>query len=907
MPANDSALTRSYAFKITLIYLLIRGIPDLVMCVFNFLPAETARLLATNYGAWLDYVYPVLPVHVLSVPLGFQQALAVLPVLIIEVLLVFLFSTLFLRHKPWLANSSDKRRWIVLILAIAVWAFAIRHQLLMYIQSLIQDELVMRMADMTWLDGLSFLVLKAHWIFMVVVYVTTPLWAGLPIWLHFRFAKMSAAATTRFESDQLNSVPVRSDVSGETSLSGVSDATGVSGVSGVSSISGVSGATGLMLSLDRATAFAGFLLGCVTLHFVLIQVVYMGLWPWAVDASQVPIPTDVHKESGLALSLSQIVFATLMCAVAATVYVRRLATRTTALVRHRILKSVLSGIATYLLTSLVFLALVWFVIWLSPDLVNQLVQEFSYDPGTGVAFIIALNIGALVLLCVMSDRFGASPRIWSGVMVALIACVAIPSYVGWVIAGSNMGIRGGKPGFAVTGELAEARLRSMEQWCTGVTETRQGTWLVGRSEISSELASHVPTGVPDLAELVLGEGETYQGRGFGLFGSRPLLTTLSLLQDDGTFKVMATIPEVACLVVSPESETMYLFTGVSVPLLPQTTSVRQTAIYRSLDHGMTWEWLESGLMPSVNSLAWGLKPIFTSDDDIWAWGKEPPGEDDATSFWRQPAKIPTRRAADGTEHRPTALHYSSDQGKTSTVIYSPEPLVAPSSYLQELVGEPTARFSSSRSVDQRRFIAQVDDHRAYAWVSESTWYHVGERSERLMLTTRAELVRPEPDGEWSVTRVTREPGVVLAHLSTSLDGQTYAVLRDNDGEWLVALDSDNGEWTERQRTPSLLPGWLVGDDTSVRYFWSNGDYQVISKWGYVHVPRIFMPFSRESAEINVDAHYYTRDGGRSWNQLAIPGYLGVMGLSRQGSKVYWSKGNWYSNDESQQWEYDLAK
>ena len=105
----------------------------------------------------------------------------------------------------------------------------------------------------------------------------------------------------------------------------------------------------------------------------------------------------------------------------------------------------------------------------------------------------------------------------------------------------------------------------------------------------------------------------------------------------------------------------------------------------------------------------------------------------------------------------------------------------------------------------------------------------------------------------------------------------------------------------------MLPGWLAEDQTATRYFWSNGDYQVVSLWGKTVLPRWLMPFSEERAEIDTDAHFYTRDGGRRWHQLAIPGYLGVMGLSAYGSTLYWSKGNWYSNDEPQQWEYDLSK
>jgi len=253
------------------------------------------------------------------------------------------------------------------------------------------------------------------------------------------------------------------------------------------------------------------------------------------------------------------------------------------------------------------------------------------------------------------------------------------------------------------------------------------------------------------------------------------------------------------------------------------------------------------------------------------------------------------------------LFYSNDQGATATVVYAPEPLIAPASYLRELTGQPTADFSNRRDMDQERFVVQIDDTHAYAWASEFMWYSVGEDSHRLMLTTRAELTRSTPQGEWQITTIKRQPDVRVAHLSTSLDGRTYAILQDREGEWLAKLDTKTGEWVERQRTPALLPAWMAENRTTARYFWSNGDYQVVSEWGDTVVSRLLIPFMKARAEIKTDAHFYTRDGGRTWHQLAIPGYLGVMGLSPRGSKVYWSKGNAYSDDEALQWEYDLAK
>ena len=77
--------------------------------------------LVERHGLWLRYVYSVVPVPLHSVPFGFQRALALLPLLIIEVLFVFLFSAWFLRRKPWAASSNKMSRWIILILATVIW------------------------------------------------------------------------------------------------------------------------------------------------------------------------------------------------------------------------------------------------------------------------------------------------------------------------------------------------------------------------------------------------------------------------------------------------------------------------------------------------------------------------------------------------------------------------------------------------------------------------------------------------------------------------------------------------------------------------------------------------------------------------------------------------------------------
>ncbi|CAM4138825.1 hypothetical protein [Bordetella muralis] len=873
MSGDNSPRFKRYALTITLIYLLIRGLPELLFFVFYLLPEATVQSLVQTHSVWLRHLYPVVPLQILNLPLGFQYALTLVPVLMIECLLVFLFSAWLIHRRPWTTQrQGNDVRWIVLVLATLIWSYVVRLQILGHFQHLWVDELqTLQAKGGDWFELMPPLLLQANRSITTLIYATMPLWAWVPVWLHFLFAKkpVDTTHTTLAEDNHL---------------------------------------ADRAAPLQRSIAFVSFLLGCLGLHVVLALLTYIGLWPWAAQLSDIQLPLDVLNGLSLPLSLSQIVFASLICLLAATIYVRRL-TIARPSTFGLVIKPLLSGVAAYLLTSFLILALVWGWMWLNPGFIESLPRELTRNPENGLALAIVLNLAAMVLLCLASGRFRQSPRRWTGVLAVLMLCACIPLYIGWTLASTNMGTAGGRPGMAVTGKLGDARWRSMEQWCTGVVETRHGTWLVGRNEASTGSPSYIPKGIPDLSALILGEDKAASQRPFSLFDSRAVLTTLSLLQDDGTFKMVATVPDVTCLVVSPKSETLFLFTGMdrpgsSSPALPEK---EQTAIFRSTDHGATWTWLESGFMTEVDGLAWNIKPTFSSDQDVWAWGKEPPSEDEPAGIWGRPEPAPTRRDANGKETRPTALFYSSDQGQTSTVIYSPEPLIAPVSYLQEMTGQPTADFSMRRDMDQERFVVQVSDTQAYAWASEFMWYSVGETQHRTMLMTRATLSRPDPSGEWQITNVTRHPHLRVDHLSTSRDGRTYAVLHDKDGEWLAKLDTQTGEWIERQKTPSVLPDWMAENRTSARYFWNNGDYQVVSEWGDTVVPRLLIPFSRDRAEIDTDAHFYTRDGGRTWHQLAIPGYLGVMGLSPTGSKLYWSKGDWYEDDEPMQWQYDLAQ
>jgi hypothetical protein len=49
----------------------------------------------------------------------------------------------------------------------------------------------------------------------------------------------------------------------------------------------------------------------------------------------------------------------------------------------------------------------------------------------------------------------------------------------------------------------------------------------------------------------------------------------------------------------------------------------------------------------------------------------------------------------------------------------------------------------------------------------------------------------------------------------------------------------------------------------------------------------------DEASISADGVFYSSDWGRSWQRLAIPSYLGVLGIDAAKDTVLWAKGNWY--------------
>lgn len=858
---------------VALVYLIIRAVPDFLIYLTVIVPGTT-RVIARTLGPFLKFFYPSLPPFLFDVPFRFQIVLSLLPVLVIEVLLVFLFSAWFLRWRPAIAASNSGRlRWLILIGATVAWSVIGRNYVLYCAGAGWTAKVVaLNKSGVAAIDAISHLTRMAYWPHAAVLNAGTIAWTWLPVWLHFRFTGKYPRMSQQDAVGQPTAM--RKISAGEHRT--------------------------IAPSLRPATRFTGFTLGGLVLQIVLLQAIVMGLWPWIAETQHIVLP-KAFMSPGLAVTLGAFFVSGLTWLLAAYFYARR-TTPDSATPFSLFGAPILDGIATCLLTTVLTLAVLWLLGLLMPDWVMAVTDDFLRSPGNSRESCTALAIVSGFVFCiglwVLSSQMRRFPRFWCGALVLLVICVAVPLDVAWTITRSNLGLAGNRPGEAISGQLGSAHWRSMDQYCTGVLANGHGTWLVGSEDNDDRrLFPYIPKGTPDLSQAVDPTGKNSSSADLGFAGSDAKLTTLARRQDNGTFKLVGTIPSAACLVASPKSGTLFLLTGMDFP--GSAYPPHQTVVLRSTDQGSTWQLMRSGFMAQANTVAWDLQPVFSSDQDVWAWSDDVGQDIDSVGDG-----LPTVSDHGASSHdtqnatlEPSGLFYSADQGATSAPVYSPEPLLAPQSYLRQAAQAPNADFSTDR-LDSGHFVVQIDDTHAWAWISGVSGYEDTEKKYRaLPVTTRAEISRPSVQAQWRVTQVTRRARFQIEQLATSNDGQTFAILEDRRGQWLARLDKGTGTWIEHHPLPSLLPKWLVTDHMWVRYFWSNGSYQVVSLWGDLILPRALFPFSDKRAEITTDAHFYTSDGGRSWHQLAIPGYLSVLGLSHLGSRLYWSQGNWYTNNE----------
>lgn len=181
------------------------------------------------------------------------------------------------------------------------------------------------------------------------------------------------------------------------------------------------------------------------------------------------------------------------------------------------------------------------------------------------------------------------------------------------------------------GRLLFAEQMAREFDCQGVQHTRHGTWLVASQNDAGYAVDLPHDEAPPLAlESLLPQPP----QNTATFAARRARSFVSRLDEQGVFRLLASVPATACLLASTADDTLWLLTDLP---RPANSSVEQTVIFRSVDQGRTWHWLEPGLFPGVSAFALDLAPqqVFLGTDN---------GRAEAACRGRR-AGAPRRRAA----------------------------------------------------------------------------------------------------------------------------------------------------------------------------------------------------------------------------------------------------------------------
>ena len=478
----------------------------------------------------------------------------------------------------------------------------------------------------------------------------------------------------------------------------------------------------------------------------------------------------------------------------------------------------------------------------------------------------------------MNKRLSLAGRVLAGALA-----LAGLGYMG-LLARGKMELGGASPDEQTLGRVADLNQRAMQQYCTGVVATPMGTWLVGRREGSIEgEASEFARHAPDLAA--------------SLQAPAPVLSRdkefsfISRLGANGSFELVATVPDTACLRATPDGRSVFVLTGIDRPGGANGERA-QTAIFRSDDQGRSWQVLKAGLFPQANWIAWSLAPYFYDSRSVWAWREHDEEPDEGTPAGAKPVA--------------SGLQHSADGGATVEDIAASGPLLVSRDEILKLTA-PNANWGDSqgRHGDVRRHVVQLDANRAVLWVSQVFSYAVGEGiylDHHVRVTSRAELRR---EGErWRMGNVQREHGVALEQVLDNRAGQVVAVLRDADGESpkIALLDKATLGWKLQGRLPSAF-GPL--GTSGLRGVYISHGALVANVMSRHEVPRWLYPWGRDAASVSADAVFYSTDWGRSWSKLAIEGYLGLLGIDVEKDRVYWARGNWYSSRDPAVLAYGL--
>ncbi|WLH43830.1 hypothetical protein [Pseudomonas beijingensis] len=485
-------------------------------------------------------------------------------------------------------------------------------------------------------------------------------------------------------------------------------------------------------------------------------------------------------------------------------------------------------------------------------------------------------------------------KLLSRLFVALLAGAAL--WYMWMLTSAKLEWGGASPDQQQVGVVKDTRLRAMTQYCTGVTVTPQGTWLVGRLEDEAQ-ALEPSTDVVDLDALVYGKpAEPEEPEMPGTFAhlfSRPETETsfISRLDAQGQFQFVAHVSGAACLVASPDGSSVFLLTGLRRPETANTHEPDQTVVFRSDDQGQRWTWLTQGWFPEADSLAWSLVPYFHGANEVWAVGRPDVVDTDE----EKPSAVST------------GVFYSADRGAHSSPIMGPESLLVSAEYAHGKRPDITEwGTSAGEHGDIQTSVLQLDAQTAFIWVSQRFWGgHPDGVSHNVAVnvTTRARLQAQA--GQWQVVDRQRDDNLFVSKLLQNDAGRVMGLIdQGGRGQNVVAeLDTAALTWTLLGDLPSVFAP--LASDTQVRgsNVWMGQNTLLINTTSDHQPPRWLSWWS--DANISADGVFYSEDWGRSWQRLAIGGYLGILGFQPAQDRVFWANGNWYDSNDGRIYSYGL--
>ncbi|WP_416771366.1 hypothetical protein ACMGT0_02495 [Pseudomonas sp. RHF3.3-3] len=494
------------------------------------------------------------------------------------------------------------------------------------------------------------------------------------------------------------------------------------------------------------------------------------------------------------------------------------------------------------------------------------------------------------------------------IKLPVILIVAAALWYMWIILSAKLEWGGGSPDQQTLGAVQDVRQRAMTQFCTGVVATPQGTWLVGRVEADAKDLQPAAN-VVDLDAVLYGkpaQTEDKDAEESGTFSSflsprQKETTFISRLNDQGRFELVAHITDPACLVASPDGSRVFLLSGLDRPETdtppddgkPQVLFAgTQSAVFRTDDQGKHWSWLPKGFFSEADHIAWNLKPYFHGQNEIWAWSSP---SQESMGYGDIPDGIST------------GVFYSADGGATNTEIFASQSLLVTQAYAQGKRQEVTEWFKdSSDTGDLQTHVTQLDAQHAIIWVSQRFWGRnpaEGDRNLAVSVTTRAQLKRDA--SQWQVESVQREDALFIDALVDNGNGRVMGLIDQGDrGQtWIGELDIAKLGWSIVGELPSVFGP--MGSHTQLRegHFWMGQNSLLINTSSNHHPPRWMYWWSK--ATISADGVFYSTDWGRSWQRLAIDGYLGILGFQQAQDRVFWAKGNWYNSRDLGVYSYGL--